>query len=137
VIIAFAVAGNTAVITPLFAAFVADVDPETVKKLAATPVNVYVDSGVIVIVAVYAVPWANVPDTVGFHVTVAEYWPFVTIDVSGVAPATGAVKGIDDIDITAFAVAGNADVITPLFAAFVADVDPVTVKKFIPTPVSV
>jgi hypothetical protein len=46
------VAGNTAVITPAFAEFVTEVAPVTVKKLAVTPVRVYPDVGVRVIVAV-------------------------------------------------------------------------------------
>jgi hypothetical protein len=50
--IVVAVAGNTAVITPEFAEWVTEVAPATVKKLAETPVNVYPDVGVRVIVAV-------------------------------------------------------------------------------------
>jgi hypothetical protein len=46
------VAGNTAVITPESAEWVTEVAPATVKKLAVTPVNVYPDVGVRVIVAV-------------------------------------------------------------------------------------
>ena len=46
------VAGKTAVITPEFALCVTDVAPATVKKLAVTPVNVYAESAVRVIVAV-------------------------------------------------------------------------------------
>ena len=38
--VAFAVAGNTAAITPEFAEWVAEVAPATVKKLAVTPVRV-------------------------------------------------------------------------------------------------
>jgi hypothetical protein len=48
-----AVAGNAALITPEFIGFVAGADvPETVKKLALTPVNVYPAVAVKVIVAV-------------------------------------------------------------------------------------
>jgi hypothetical protein len=50
--VAFAVEGNTAVITPESAEWVTDVAPATVKKLAVTPVNVYPDVRVRVIVAV-------------------------------------------------------------------------------------
>jgi hypothetical protein len=50
--IVVAVAGNTAVITPESAEWVTEVAPATVKKLAVTPVNVYPDVGVRVIVAV-------------------------------------------------------------------------------------
>jgi hypothetical protein len=50
--IVVAVAGNTAVITPESAEWVTDVAPATVKKFALTPVNVYPDVGVRVIVAV-------------------------------------------------------------------------------------
>jgi hypothetical protein len=46
------VAGNSAVITPESAEWVTDVAPATVKKFALTPVNVYPDVGVRVIVAV-------------------------------------------------------------------------------------
>ena len=38
--VAFAVAGNTAVMTPEFAEWVTGVAPVTVKKFALTPVNV-------------------------------------------------------------------------------------------------
>jgi hypothetical protein len=47
-----AVAGNTAVITPEFAEWVTEVAPATVKKLAVTPVNVYPEVAVRMIVAV-------------------------------------------------------------------------------------
>ncbi len=50
--IVVAVAGNSAVITPESAEWVTDVAPATVKKFALTPVNVYPDVGVRVIVAV-------------------------------------------------------------------------------------
>jgi hypothetical protein len=46
---------------------------------------------VIVIVAVYAVPAANVLVTVGDQETVAEYWPLSTVVDTGVAPVAGAV----------------------------------------------
>lgn len=47
-----AVAGNSAVITPLLAALETVVAPDTVKKFAVTPVNVNPVVGVRVIVAV-------------------------------------------------------------------------------------
>ncbi|MNF04738.1 hypothetical protein D3C80_2043250 [compost metagenome] len=47
-----AVAGNTAVTVPEFAAFVVVMAPATVKKFAGTPDNVYPALGVMVIVAV-------------------------------------------------------------------------------------
>ena len=46
------VAGNTAVTTPESIGFVTEVAPATVKKLAATPVNVFPGFAVNVIVAV-------------------------------------------------------------------------------------
>ena len=46
------VAGNTAVTIPEFIGLVTVVAPETVKKLAATPVNVFPGFAVNVIVAV-------------------------------------------------------------------------------------
>jgi hypothetical protein len=49
---AFAVAGNTAAITPEFAEWVTKVAPATVKKFALTPVNVKLEVAVRVIVAV-------------------------------------------------------------------------------------
>jgi hypothetical protein len=50
--IVVAVAGNTAVITPEFAEWVTEVAPATVKKLAETPVNVYPNVALSLIVAV-------------------------------------------------------------------------------------
>ena len=67
------VAGNTAIIMPLSAAWVTLVAPATVKELAATPVNVYPANGVRVMVAVNVVFAAKVPDTAGDHVTVPVY----------------------------------------------------------------
>jgi len=135
VIIALAVSGNSAMTVGLSVVCVT-VAPVILKKSAPTPVNVYVDSGVIVIVAVYVVPWANVPDTVGFHETVAEYWPFVAIVVTGVPPAAGAVRGIEDIVMTALAVSGNSAMTVALSTVCVT-VAPVTVKKLAPTPINV
>jgi len=85
------VVGNTAVTTPESAAFVACVDvPATVKKFAATPVNVQSASGVRVIVAVYLVPTANVAG-LPLHATVPVYSAVGVIAATGVAPVTGAV----------------------------------------------
>ena len=50
--VAFAVEGNTAVITPEFAEWVTEVAPWTVKKLAETPVNVYPNVALSLMVAV-------------------------------------------------------------------------------------
>ena len=51
-VVAAAVAGKTAVTTPLFAGLLTEEAPDTVKKLAATPVSVKPDLGVRVMVAV-------------------------------------------------------------------------------------
>ena len=50
--VTISVAGNTAVTVPLLISLVTEVAPLTVKKFALTPVDVKVDSGIIVIVAV-------------------------------------------------------------------------------------
>jgi hypothetical protein len=52
VVTVVAVFGNAAVTTPLFTGLVAEVDPATVKKFAVTPVKVYPESAVSVMVAV-------------------------------------------------------------------------------------
>ena len=95
--------------TPLFAVFwVVGVLPLRVKKLAATPVNVYPVTGTTVTWAVYVVKGAKVvgePD----QVMVVVYWPLLVVDVCGVAPATGAV-------ITAFAlvIGARGQVVVPV-----------------------
>ena len=66
------VAGNTAVITPEFTAFVA-VAPANVKLISATPVSVNPFLAVKIMDAVYSVPAAKVDGTAGFQSTVPEY----------------------------------------------------------------
>ncbi|HQL06015.1 MAG TPA: hypothetical protein PLU33_12850 [Treponemataceae bacterium] len=66
------VAGNTAVTTPEFTAFVA-VAPAIVKLFAATPISVNPALAVKVIVAVYGVLDVKVDDNAGLQVTVPEY----------------------------------------------------------------
>jgi hypothetical protein len=85
------VAGNTAVTTLPPAALVTLVAPATVKKSAGTPLKVYPDSAVSVIVAVYAVLAANIVVTAGDQLTVPVYWAVAVIVVAGVPPVVGAV----------------------------------------------
>ena len=66
------VAGNNAETTPELMELLS-VAPETVKKLAPTPDRVYPVAGLMVMFAVYAVPGAKVPETVGDQETVAVY----------------------------------------------------------------
>jgi hypothetical protein len=83
------VCGNTAVITPESAEFVA-VAPATVKKFDATPVRVYPVLGVSVIVAVYTVLLKKVTSE-GDQEIVAVYPVPSASDDTGVASVTGAV----------------------------------------------
>ena len=108
--------------------------PATVKKCAPTPCRVKPDLAVKVMVAVYCVFTANLPETAGYQVTVPLYW-FVSTAVTGIAPATGiTIPGIAAVLITAGAVWGNNAVTIPALAALVTVVAPATVKKFSPIP---
>ena len=132
------VAGNTAVIIPVLAAFVA-IAPATVKLLAATPVKVYPALAVSTIFAVYTVDASNVLAT-GAHAIVPVYCAVSIAVVTGVAPRTGATtQGIASrvIVVSGVApVAGNTAVMVPVFAAFVA-IASATVKLLAATPVRV
>jgi hypothetical protein len=95
-----AVAGNAAVTTPVPAELIADVDPAMVKKFADTPVKVYPESGVSVMVAVYMVTALNVASE-GDQLTVLVYWPLLATVATGIAPVTGGVTpGIAAVVIT-------------------------------------
>jgi hypothetical protein len=83
-----AVTGNTAVTVPELAAFVA-VAPDTVKPLAATPVNVHPALAVSAIVAVYTVLAAKVL-ALGDQEMVPVYWVESIAVVNGTASFTGA-----------------------------------------------
>ena len=85
-----AVAGNTAVTVPEFAALVTDVAPATVKKSAATPCTVKPDFAVRLMVAVYVVFSAKVAG-LPFQLTVPVYSAVSVMAVTGVPPAAGTV----------------------------------------------
>ena len=66
------VAGKTALTAPELAELLS-VAPETVKKLIPTPVRVYPEAGLTVMLAVYTVPGRKVEATLGDQETVAVY----------------------------------------------------------------
>ena len=90
-----AVAGNTAVIVPLFAALVTVSAPATSKKSAATPCRVKPASGVRVMVAIYTRPAPKVAPAVVpplcAHVTVPVNCAVGVMAVAGVSPKAGGV----------------------------------------------
>ena len=66
---------------------------------------------------------ANVPDTVGDHVTVPVYWSLAVIDVTGVAPLTGTVTPCMAVIVTRAAAVVNAReslTVVPMFSVIVA-----------------
>ena len=79
---------------------------------------------------------ANVPETVGDQVIEVVYCA-CEVEVTGVAPVTGAVIPVIANVVIVEAVAGKTAVTTPEPAEFVQEVEPATVKKFEGTPVNV
>jgi hypothetical protein len=127
VMVAAEVDRNTAVTTPELALWLTLVAPDTVKLFATTPVSVQPALGVRLIVAVYVVLAAKVPDTVGLQLIVPLYWVESKV-VTGVALNTGAVTpGMARLVIVTDEVDGNTAVTSPESASLVTLLAPSTV----------